>query len=149
MDENEQCRDRAMKSTYMLPYSWSIEEEKTNFAGAIATPLNSLQEAGLEFDFDPHDIVVRLYGVSGGRVGIVMRVLHGAIAYIANDVLSYACLAKAANSVLQAQHRPDFFFESDDIEELDWVRSFVNVMKEADLEIAPSTTEEFSVLEHY
>ncbi len=149
LDENEQCRDRAMKSTYMLPYSWSVEEEKTNFAGAIATPLNSLQEAGLEFDFDPHDIVVRLYGVSGGRVGIVMRVLHGAIAYIENDVLSYASLAKAANSVLQAQHRPDFFFGSDDIEELDLVRSFVNVMKEADLELAPSTTEEFSVLENY
>ncbi|SLN11032.1 hypothetical protein TRL7639_00049 [Falsiruegeria litorea R37] len=109
LDEIEQCRDRSMKTIQILPYSWSLEEEKTNFAGAIATAFGHLQDLGVSFDFDSQEVVVRLYGVSGGRIGVVMRVLHGAVGFINNNVLTYESIARSAKTVLQAQHRPDFF----------------------------------------
>lgn len=148
LDENEQCRDRSMSSTMILPYSWSVEEEKTNFAACIATALGQLQDVGVSFDFDAHDVVVRLYGVSGGRIGMVMRVLQGAVRFIENNVLSFDHLARSAHAVLQSLHRPEHFFGSDDIEELDLVQAYVNVMIEADLPFVPATTDEFAVVEN-
>lgn len=148
LDENEQCRDRAMKTIRIAPYSWSIDEEKTNFAGAIATALDHLQNVGVSFDFDPQEVVIRLYGVSGGRIGVVMRVLQGAVGSIRNEILTYENIARSAKTVLQEQHRPEFFFESDDIEDLDLVRAHVRVMEEADLKFVPSTSNEFAAVEH-
>lgn len=148
LDENEQCRDRSMNSIMILPYSWSVEEEKTNFAACIATALGQLQDVGVSFDFDAHDVVVRLYGVSAGRIGMVMRVLQGAVRFIENDVLSFDHLARSAHAALQSHHRPEHFFGSDDIEELDLVQAYVKVMLEADLPFAPATTDEFAVVEN-
>ena len=145
LDENEQCRDRSMNSITILPYSWSVEEEKTSFAACIATALSQLQDVGVSFDFDAHDIVVRLYGVSGGRIGIVMRVLKGAVHFIEHDVLRFDHLAKSARKIVQSELRPEHFFGSNDIEEFDLVQAYVKVMVEAKLPFIPATTDEFAV----
>lgn len=73
IDENEQLRDRACATTILRPYDWQQDAERTAFADTVEVALLKLEQSGLLVALDFEDIVRRLYGASGGRVPVMMR----------------------------------------------------------------------------
>lgn len=147
VDGNEQFRDRALKSVLLNPYSWSLKDDRYAFNQAFEGILNQIELTGLKLDFDSTEIVRRIYGASGGRVGIMIRILKAALSCLDDHILTASKIAHGAISTVQSELMPEHFFQADEPSDFALVRSYVKVMQDAELNIDPTTIAEFASLE--
>ena len=135
IDQNEQLRDRANGTVLFKPYDWQDEDDRDGFAGAVDAAIGSLEHSGFflvpEFD----DIVRRLYGASGGRVPMMLRLFKAcAIAARDSKQLTLATFVKAASNMQQSGIPVSSFFYDEEPDEVELHRSFASVMSEAGLD---------------
>lgn len=137
IDENEQLRDRASATTLLKPYDWQVDAERDAFTATIDTVLYKLEQSGISVAIDFEDIVRRLYGASGGRIPVVMRLLKACVfGKQPPQVLGLAELAMAARATQQSGIPLSLFFAESEPDEVDILRSFATTMSEAGLEFS-------------
>ncbi len=103
-----------------------------------------LEEAGLPIDLDPEDAVRRLYGVSGGRVGVVLKVLRTSANSSDLQQLSMKQIADAALAAVQSHVPPKNYFEETPPSDRDLVNSYFDVMTDAGLDVELSTLQDLA-----
>lgn len=75
IDQNEQLRDRASGTILLKPYDWQESDDREAFATAADAAIVSLEGSGFPVGLEFEDFVRRLYGASGGRVPMMMRII--------------------------------------------------------------------------
>ncbi len=137
LDENEQLRDRSCSTTVLKPYDWQVDEERDAFASTVDAAIDSLHKSGFPIGLEFEDIVRRLYGASGGRVPVMMRVLKlCALSKKTPCALELGDLEIAARAMQQSGIPTASFFANQEPDELDILRSFATTMSEAGLEFS-------------
>lgn len=137
LDENEQLRDRAGGTTLLNPYDWQNDDAREAFASAVDAALFSLAESGFPVKLEFEDAVRRLYGASGGRVPIMMKVLKlCAKAKQEPGALHLPDLETAGRAMQQSGIPTASFFAMDEPNEVDILRSYACTMNEAGLEVS-------------
>ena len=140
---NEQVRDRSLKTIEYHPYRWTREEDVDAFVGAFLATLEILQEAGLRIEFDELDMARRIYGASGGRVGMMLRIMKASLFQAKEGTLTFDAIARGWELGLQGNGDVEPFFASEEPSDTALVRSYAAVMHEADVRFAPATLDEF------
>lgn len=146
IDENEQFRERSLQTVLFPPYAWSRQEDREGFTEAVLGILAHISDQGAEIDFDDLEMTRRLYGASGGRVALTVRILAAALKIAPAGSLTFDAVAKGAEASLQAALRPGTFFQADAPSENQLVHAYAAVMKDADLPVAISTVDEFEAV---
>lgn len=146
IDENEQFRERSLSTIAFLPYRWSIKQDREDFVAACFAVYGQLRSSGISIDFDELEVVRRLYGVSGGRVGIVLRLLRAAGQRAKSRGLALSDLRSAADLLLQYPARSDLYFSDEDPTDTQLALAFASVMKDANLPIEALTQAEAGAL---
>ncbi|WP_135502910.1 TniB family NTP-binding protein [Roseovarius aestuariivivens] len=137
VDENEQLRDRACATTILKPYDWQLDKERDAFTQMVDVALYKLDQAGLPVALEFEDIVRRLYGASGGRVPVMMRVLKlSAMTKQEPQPLTLRELEIASRAMQQSGIPTASFFATEEPDEVDILRSFACTMSEAGLEFS-------------
>lgn len=135
LDENEQLRDRASATVLFQPYDWQDAANREAFCVAVDAALGSLEAAGFAVDLEFEDIVRRLYGASGGRVPMVLRILK--LLVLIDETprsLGLADFLRAARALQQSGVPAAAFFGDTEPDEVELMRSFAAVMSEAGLQ---------------
>ena len=110
------------------------------FATAADAAIVSLEGSGFQVGLEFEDFVRRIYGASGGRVPMMMRLLKTCALGIGKPrEMGLADLHRAASSMQQSCIPTASFFESRDPDEVDLMRSFAAIMSEAGLEFSVET----------
>lgn len=146
IDENEQFRERSLSTILFLPYSWNVEADRNAFGEAFFSILSIVENAGLSYSFDDLEMAVRLYGVTGGRVGQVLRIFKGAVTTSTGPEISFQDVEKSAKRLTQRIANPGLFFETEPPTDLQLTRAYAAVMKDADLSIEPRNLAELDAL---
>jgi hypothetical protein len=146
IDENEQFRERALSTIRFLPYRWSIGEDREDFVAACFAVFAQIGDNGVSIEFDELPMVRRLYGVSGGRIGLVVRLMRGATQRAQQNRLSQDDIQSAAHLLMQHAARPDLYFADEEPTDTQLARAFAAVMKDADLPIEALTQAEAGAL---
>ena len=145
IDENEQFRDRSTSTILFRPYSWSEQQDRDGFAAAVLGAFQLLQETGAKIEFEDLDMVRRLFGISGGRIGLVMRVLKAACVNLENDQLTFSIILKAARSITQEQLRASEFLDPNHPPtDVALTRAYVSVLGDAGMAVKPKSIDEFA-----
>lgn len=140
IDNNEQLRDRACGTILLKPYDWQNDGDRDAFCGAVASVLDSLEASGITVDLEFEDLVRRLYGASGGRIPMMMRMMKLCILQAGSSVhLTIVDFRRAARSMQQSGIPISLFFENEDPDEVELIRSFAAVMAEAGLDFEVDT----------
>lgn len=147
IDENEQLRDRTLSTIELFPYAWSNGADATSFAAAFSEALCNMQAAGGQFDFDFEELVVRLYGVTGGRVGMLVRILQVAALKMKSKTLTSKIISDSAIQLTQQSLNADYFFGEEAPQKIDLVRSYIQVMQDAGLDVTPESLIDLEALE--
>ncbi|WP_425046496.1 TniB family NTP-binding protein [Primorskyibacter sp. S87] len=147
IDENEQLRDRTLSTIELNPYSWSSGSDATGFATALSEALCNLQAAGAHLDFGFEDMVVRLYGVTGGRIGMMVRVLQVAVLKMKSQTLTFKDISDGALTLTQKSLNARHLFETEVPQKIDLVRAYIRVMQDAGLEVTPESLADLEALE--
>lgn len=135
IDQNEQLRDRASGTILLRPYDWQSDDDREAFATAADAGIASLEGSGFPVALDYEDFVRRLYGASGGRVPMMMRILKlCALGMAKPGKINLGDLHTAASQMQQSGIPIAKFFETRDPDEVDLMRSFAAIMAEAGLE---------------
>ncbi|MBI6630738.1 TniB family NTP-binding protein [Pontibaca salina] len=138
IDQNEQLRDRAAGTILFMPYDWQSDEERDAFVGAVDAVLHSLQSSGIEIEMNFEDLVRRLYGASGGRVPMMMRLMKLSVLQASSKPrLTSENFRRASCSMQQSGIPASLFFDNEEPDEVDLLRSFAAVMAD---ELAPVST---------
>lgn len=143
VNENEQFRERSLRTVLFPPYAWSLREDCDSFVEAVLGILAHFADHGVALDFDDLDMTRRLYGASGGRVGLTTRILTAALKFAPAGDLTFEAIARGAEASLQAALRPGTFFQPEPPSDTLLVHAYAGVMKDADLPIAAATIDEF------
>ncbi|WP_134679440.1 ATP-binding protein [Paracoccus ravus] len=138
IDHNEQLRDRATSTVLFKPYDWQNDDDRDAFVGTVQVVLNNLETSGIRVDLDVEDFVRRLYGASGGRIPVITRLVGASLADTPSAI-RLADLRRGAAAMQQSGIRVSSFFESNEPDETDLVRSYAIVMHEAGLNFELST----------
>lgn len=146
IDGNEQLKARAMSTIFFKPYNWANEDDREAFATAVFNLFDHLEDNNVTLDFDKDDLATRLYCLSGGRVGLVLRLLRGALSRTKADCLTQGDIRSAASILFQERSKVAILYEEDMPNDLQQVRSYVEVMQDAGLELEPSTLLELGAL---
>ncbi len=137
IDGNEQFRDRCHATVHYLPYDWHEEPDRSEFFGAVVTILDRFRDAGVAVEIDEFDATRRLYGASGGRVGMMLWLMSGAAATLETGApLGLEEIGAAAVRMLQKRGAADFL-AGDPPEDRDLFRAYLDILKEADLNFQP------------
>jgi hypothetical protein len=143
IEGNEQFRERALKTTLFLPYAWGSAGDRADFTSAVLGLFKHIdEELTTPLDFNDLDMARRLYGASGGRVGLSARILAAALNLKSSEALSADGIARGADACLQTQLGVERFFQSEPPTDVQLLKAYAGVMKDADLPISPSTLEE-------
>lgn len=135
IDGNEQLRDRANGTILLKPYDWQKDEDRDAFTGAVDAAIGSLEKSGFIVTQDFEDIVRRIYGATGGRVPMMLRLFKScAVSERVSKKLSLATFARAASKMQQSGIPVSSFFNDEEPDEVELHRSFASVMSEAGLD---------------
>jgi hypothetical protein len=135
IDGNEQLRDRANGTVLLKPYDWQNDEDRDAFTGAVDAAIGSLEKSGFIVTQDFEDIVRRIYGATGGRVPMMLRLFKScAVSERVSRKLSLASFARAASKMQQSGIPVSAFFNDNEPDEVELHRSFASVMSEAGLD---------------
>ncbi|WGT48647.1 TniB family NTP-binding protein [Thioclava nitratireducens] len=144
IDDNEQLRDRAMRTVTLHPYAWGDDADREAFLGAVYPFFDLLEENGYTLDFDQADAIRRLYGASGGRIGPVVRLLSHCIRLIGDrKAVEFSDLSKAYRACTQAPSNLPDMFELEDLDDFHLECAYASVMKDADIAVAPTRLQQF------
>ena len=146
IDENEQFRDRALRTVLFPPYAWSRERDREDFLGAFLAALSLIVESGISVDFDDIDVARRMYGVTGGRVGLVLKIFDATVAELKQDMIDMADIARAVDSAMQKEAGAIRFFRDEPPSDRDLTRAYVRVMEEAQLPVHPQSLDELDAV---
>lgn len=136
ISENEQFRERSLATVEIHPYQWSVGPDREAFLGAAFALFDVLEEEGYGFDIDQADLVRRLYGASGGRIGRVVELLSHTVELIKQPrALALSDFSRMAKAAFQRRNGLPDMFATDEPTDADLERSFVGVMQEAGLDI--------------
>jgi len=135
IDGNEQLRDRSTQTLYYLPYDWASEEDRSNFYGALLGILEAVKAIGIDVGLEAEEYIHRFYGASGGRVGMLLRIVDAALHIGGRGAsLTPKAVKRAYGLVCQDPEIGDFFAtESPSDHEL--FRAYAIIMAEAGLPI--------------
>jgi hypothetical protein len=140
IDNNEQLRDRAAGTVIFKPYDWQNDSDRDAFCGAVASVLDSLEASDVTTDLEFEDLVRRLYGASGGRIPMMMRIIKLCILRAGSAAqLTIRDFRRAAQAMQQSGIPISSYFEKNDPDEVDLMRSFASVMAEAGLDFEANT----------
>lgn len=144
---NEQLRDRAGATVWMLPYDWQVAGDRSDFTATFLAALRHMECCGLQIDLDTDDVTRRVYGATAGRVGMLVRLLQHAASAAAGSPIGVSAFAEAADRI-QAQPVPMAqFFAAEPPEDTQLIRAHAQVLSEAGLEAVPTTTAGLSAAE--
>ena len=146
IDANEQLRDRSYSTVRLQPYVWTDIDDQSDFTASVLAAFDQLRGSGFEIQFDELDMSARLYGVSGGRVGMMIRVLEFAAIGSKAKALDFDQVKLAASRAVQAQLEPKRNFNPDPPAVDMLVQSYARVMQEAGLEIEINTGSDFAAV---
>ena len=136
IQENEQFRDRAMRTIDLHPYQWSESQDRDDFVSGLFPLYNAIVEGGYEIEMDMVDLIRRLYGASGGRIGVVVRMLRSVLRLSTSDRrLSRLDFEAGEERIFQRREHLPRMFGAEEPTDLDLERAYVSVMQEADLPI--------------
>ncbi len=133
IDGNEQLRDRSSNTVYIRPYDWQIETERAAFASVVIAALQAISKAGTTLEVGFEALTPRLYGASGGRVPVALRILKAALLRAAETPLSMDLLRTVAKGLQQRPISPLSFFQGEMPEDALLIRSYAAIMAEAGL----------------
>lgn len=137
IDQNEQLRDRASNTIVFRPYDWQADADREAFATAADSAMISLSRSGFRVSLDFEDVVRRIYGASGGRVPIMIRIFKLCALNMGQcGDIGLTELHKAASSMQQSGIPVASFFETREPDEVDLMRSFSAIMSEAGLDFS-------------
>ena len=140
IDNNEQLRDRASATILFKPYDWQKDGDRDAFSGTVDAVLTGLEASGVNTDLEFVDLVRRLYGASGGRIPMMMRMMKLCILQAKSSaLLTIKDFRRAARSMQQSGIPTALFFENEEPDEIELMRSFSAVMAEAGLEFEVDT----------
>lgn len=143
IDGNEQFRERALRTTLFPPYTWSSNLDRQDFTSAVLSLFAHIEaELAIAIEFDDLEMARRLYGATGGRVGLSARILAAALSLRAGAPFSIAAVKRGAEASLQDSLSPELFFREEPPSDLQLSRAYLSVMKDADLRVSPSTLSE-------
>lgn len=147
IDENEQLSARSMASVNLLPYRWSDQEDREEFASVTYSIFDFLEDSGLTLEFDPLDMTRRLFAASGGRVGLVVELVEAALKCRAvPGSVSKGDLAKASDTRLQRSNDMPPIFGPEVPHDSVLARSYAKVLRDAGLRLPdPTSTLELEV----
>lgn len=136
IEENEQLRERAMRTIELHPYQWSLEEDRSAFFGCVAGVIQHLEVEGIEVVLDLPDLTKRIYGVSGGRVGEMFELVRKTmVRFRPGDRLELGAIASTAKLTRhQSPGTPDFF-ELERVSDMELVQAYARVMSDAGLRV--------------
>lgn len=136
IDENEQFSARSMATIELHPYRWTNSEDRTEFITFAYTILDYIADQGIKLEFDWADMTRRLYAASGGRVGVVVRLMTIAVRMAARpSVLMLGDVAKAAGVSIQKKPGGSPIFDVEPPQDVVLLRSYAKVMKDAGLRL--------------
>jgi hypothetical protein len=133
VDGNEQLRDRSSNTVYIRPYDWQIEAERDAFTGVVYTALDAVGRAGTTVEVGFEELTPRLYGASGGRVPVALRILKATLLRAAEAPFSMDLLRTVAKGLQQRPIAPLTFFQDELPEDTLLIRSYGAIMTEAGL----------------
>ena len=140
IDNNEQLRDRASATILFKPYDWQNDGDRDAFSGAVDAVITGLEASGINTGLEFVDLVRRLYGASGGRIPMMMRMIKLCILQAGSPTyLTIKDFRRAAKSMQQSGIPTSLFFESEEPDEIELMRSFSAVMAEAGLDFEVDT----------
>ena len=132
IDNNEQLRDRASATILFKPYDWQTDGDRDAFSGTVDAVITGLEASGINTDLEFVDLVRRLYGASGGRIPMMMRMMKLCILQASSPTcLSIKDFRRAAKSMQQSGIPTSLFFQNKEPDEIELMRSFAAVMAEA------------------
>lgn len=138
IDGNEQFRDRCFETHYLLPYDWRNDEDRADFFGIVLAALPAFENHGVRLGVSEEDCLRRLYGVAGGRVGTLLRVLDAAAVFVADgETLQLEHLRMAARKTTQASLASGQYLEDEPPTDVALIRAYIRVLFEAELDFEP------------
>ena len=136
IQENEQLRERSMRTIELHPYQWSLEEDRTAFYGCVHAAVEHLKDNGVAVDLDLPDITKRLYGISGGRVGEMFELFKKtAVRLRTGDSLNAQSLERTAKMLFQQPAGLPDMFEFDRVPDFELSKAYARVMSDAGLSV--------------
>jgi hypothetical protein len=125
IDKSSQLQARCAESVMVLPYDWRDEDHRDAFYEACLYGFEVLNRHGVTLSLDEPEAVVRLYGASAGRVGLMLRLLRETAKRVrAERSLGLEELAAAASRSFRRQVVDRSFFDGPEPDEERLVRSY-------------------------
>lgn len=147
IDGNEQFRDRCFETQYLMPYDWRDDDDRADFFGIVLTALEAFSGQGVRIGLSDEDCLRRLYGVSGGRVGTLLRVLDAAAVLVADGPeLRLEHLRSAAQTTTQAALGSGQYFTNEAPPDVLLTRSYIKVLNDAGVAFEPSGQRDLEAL---
>lgn len=130
LNRDEQLRARALAPYHFLPYVWAIESHRLSFESVLADILGHLEESGFAFSVPP-DFAVRVYTSSGGRIGMVVKLLNEACDLArASKLINAAVMRKAHGQAVRHETESANPFVGP-VTDADALASFTKLMHES------------------
>jgi hypothetical protein len=138
IDGNEQLRERSLKTLYFMPYDWHEEADRVEFFSAFIAILRIFEAEGVMIGLDDDDCLRRIYGASGGRVGMMLRIMDAAAVFLAEEpTLGLSHISLAVGRMSQAALASEQFFRHDPPDDAQLIRSYVKILAEAGIGFEP------------
>ncbi|MGC9369438.1 MAG: TniB family NTP-binding protein [Paracoccaceae bacterium] len=140
LEGNEQMRDRSSNTVFLLPYDWQKENERDAFVGVVVAALDAIAQSRIDLECGFEDVAPRLYGASGGRVPVALRMLKSALLRRKQgESFSLDLLRPVARGMQQFPISPLAFFTDEIPDDVMLIRSFATIMSEAGLAFEADT----------
>lgn len=147
IDGNEQFRDRCFGTFHFMPYDWHEEADRVEFFSAFLAILRVFEAEGVAVGFDDDDCLRRIYGASAGRVGMMLRIMDVAAAYLADGPeLALSHISRAVAATSQTALSSAQFFQDDPPDDTQLIRSYVKVLAEAGIGFEPRSGRDLGAL---
>ncbi|MGH1448800.1 MAG: TniB family NTP-binding protein [Pseudomonadaceae bacterium] len=138
IDVNSQLRDRSDPAYLLYPYNWNHQEDVGEFCRCLLAAGQSLSDQQWAVpDFAEMDVVRRFYAASGGRYGMVVKLLDTAM-YLGRRTknLSAEVLYEAyQQSICTTDERPNPFDASTHLTDSLLVQYYVALLNESGMRV--------------
>jgi hypothetical protein len=119
LDKNEQFRDRAHATIPLHAYDWNAPQDREDFYAAFLAIVED-------------DCLRRVYGLSGGRVGLVLRLMLATAQLVkGRKAVTLKDLRRAARTHLQKELSPDTYVGEEPPTDTALIRAHVRMLGEA------------------
>lgn len=132
LDKNEQFRDRAHATIPLHAYDWNAPQDREDFYAAFLAIIEVFQQHDLTIAMDEDDCLRRVYGLSAGRVGLVLRLMLATAQLVERrKAVTLKDLRRAARTHLQKELSPDTYVGEEPPTDTALIRAHVRMLGEA------------------